>query len=397
MFAPLQTMLKSIFKSGNLTVKDARGNDFAFGDGKGEPVQVHIKDKYTERALFFDASLALGEAYMDKRLTIEQGTIYEFVDLVLNNISSNHIPGLSRYAIKLRKFRRALDQLNNLTLSRKNVTHHYDIDDRIYDLMLDENRQYSCGYFKPGQDNLDIAQRDKMDHICKKLNLKDGQKILDIGSGWGGLALYLAQQAKLDILGITLSENQMNYAQKWAQRKDLHHRVHFELKDYRKLNHLFDRIVSVGMFEHVGIRHFKSYFNQIYRLLAEDGVAMIHTIGRTDGPGATGAFTRKYIFPGGYTPALSEILPAIEQSGLMVADIEIWHTHYAETLKNWRHRFMERRNEAVQIMDDRFCLMWEMYLAGAEAAFRHDNLNVFQLQLVKNRAAIPRVRDYLYQ
>jgi cyclopropane-fatty-acyl-phospholipid synthase len=312
----------------------------------------------------------------------------------MRNIGPGPLPRFAQGLDRVRLLTRRLSQFNPIWRAQRNVAHHYDIDAGIYDLFLDADRQYSCAYFTPGA-GLEEAQLAKKRHIAAKLALEDGHRVLDIGSGWGGLALYLAKVAGADVMGVTLSVEQWRIACERARTEGLSRRVRFELQDYRRVAGRFDRIVSVGMFEHVGVNHYGAYFAAIARLLDERGVAVVHSIGRADPPAATNAFIAKYIFPGGYLPALSEVLPAIERSGLIVADIEILRLHYAETLRAWRDRFLRRRDEAVRLKGEEFARMWEFYLAGCEAAFRYQNLMVFQTQLVKRIDALPIVRDYM--
>ncbi len=290
---------------------------------------------------------------------------------------------------------RWITQFNPASRSKKNVAHHYDLSDTLYDLFLDAGRQYSCAYFAEPDFTLEQAQLAKKNHIASKLLLKEGLKVLDIGCGWGGLAFHLNEVSGAEMTGVTLSEEQLKYAQEKAAKSGLANNVQFRLQDYRAINEKFDRIVSVGMFEHVGAPHYQEYFDKIAELLTDDGVALVHTIGRYDGPGATDPFTRKYIFPGGYSPALSEIVPHIERAGLIMTDIEILRLHYAETLKEWRRRFLANRDKVKEIYDERFCRMWEFYLAGSECAFRFGGHCNFQIQLARSQHAIPLTRDYM--
>jgi cyclopropane-fatty-acyl-phospholipid synthase len=291
---------------------------------------------------------------------------------------------------------RWLRQFNPRPRARRNVEHHYDLDSGLYELFLDSDRQYSCAYFEQGEMSLEEAQAAKKRHLAAKLNLRDGLKVLDIGSGWGGLGLYLAKSAHVDVTGVTLSEEQLKSSQERARAEGLAKAVTFELCDYREVQGQFDRIVSVGMFEHVGVVHYRSFFEKIRELLSPNGVALIHSIGRFDGPASTNPFIDKYIFPGGYIPALSEVLPEVEHAGLLVADVEILRLHYAMTLRHWRQRFRASWHTAVELYGERFCRMWEFYLAGSETGFRYQNLMVFQLQLTKDQAALPLTRDYFH-
>lgn len=395
MFYPLHALFGLLVQTGDLRVTDARGTAYRFGDGTGTPISLKIKDRRTERAIAIDPALALGEAYMSGRAEITEGSIYDLLALALRSCRVSRQPLALRLATHARYAFRHLAPHNSLSRARRNVVRHYDIDDRIYRLFLDSDWQYSCAYFDSPDADLETAQRAKQRHIAAKLALKPGQTVLDIGSGWGGLALYLARTAGTKVTGITLSDNQLAAARRRAADSGLDDLVHFELRDYRKLNRPFDRIVSVGMLEHVGVADFDDYFHQIERLLSEDGVALIHAIGRIDGPGATNPFIAKYIFPGGYFPALSEVLPAIERSGLIVTDIELLRLHYANTLRAWRKRFVANRDEVIRLKGEDFFRMWEFYLAGSEAAFRYDQLFVFQIQLSKNIDTLPLTRDYM--
>ena len=332
---------------------------------------------------------------MDGALRVEGGTIYDLLNLCLANLGCGGGHWIQRAHALGRRVARRLMQHNSVAVARKNVAHHYDLSDALYELFLDADRQYSCGYFISSDDTLERAQEQKKRHIAAKLLLRSGQRVLDIGSGWGGLALYLARIADLDVTGVTLSTEQHAYAQRRASEIGADDRVRFLLKDYRQQDGQYGRIVSVGMFEHVGVGHYREYFEKIRDLLEHDGVALIHTIGSAGGPGAANDWINKYIFPGGYVPALSEIIPVVERAGLYVTDIEVLRLHYAETLKAWRHRFMAGRQTVAALYDERFCRMWEFYLASCEAAFRHTGLVVFQIQLSKCIDAVPLIRGYI--
>ena len=398
MYAPLLKVLERIIRQGDLKVIDPNGKAYRFGDGMAPAVTIRIKDHATERAIVFDPQLAVPEAYMHGTLTVEEGgRIYEFFELVLRNSHVEEFPAWTRVFDAFRYLTRRFQQFNPAGRSRRNVAHHYDLDGALYDLFLDKDRQYSCAYFEPGNTDLEEAQLAKKRHIAAKMALRPGQKVLDIGSGWGGLGLYLAKAGNCDVTGVTLSEEQLSVARARVAEAKLERPVRFKLQDYRRLEGQFDRIVSVGMFEHVGVNHYGAYFRKVRDLLNDDGVAVIHSIGRTDRPTATNAFIAKYIFPGGYIPALSEVMPAIEKSGLHVTDIEILRLHYAETLKQWRARFLANWKPASERMGDPFCRMWECYLAGSEVAFRHQNMMVFQIQLSKNFNTLPLTRDYIVE
>ena len=394
MYKPLHVILTRIVRTGHLIVVGADGRTEEFGDRSGPEIRIRLIDHATERAIAFDPTLALGEAFMEGRLAMLEGSIYDFIALLMQRLAERPLPYWARSFDAARYSARRMLQFNPVSRARRNARYHYDIDASIYDLFLDSDKQYSCAYFTPGAD-LETAQLAKKRHIAAKLAIQPGQRVLDIGSGWGGLGLYLARHAGADVTGITLSGEQLRVARTRAEETGQTERARFELEDYRRVRGRFDRIVSVGMFEHVGINHFRRYFRRIHDLLADDGVALIHSIGRSDGPGYTNPFIAKYIFPGGYYPALSEVLPAVERTGLIVADVEVLRLHYAETLKAWRQRFLANRATAAAIKGEEFCRMWEFYLAGSEAAFRFQQLIVFQLQLIKRIDALPITREYM--
>ena len=396
MFAPLKFIFDYVVETGNLTVVDHSGTVHTFGDGSGPAVAVRIGDRRLEYGLALNPSLALGEAYMHGRFVVETGTIYDFLEIMLGNAEARPFPQWMSLLDIPRRFGKRLQQFNSLARARTNVAHHYNVDRAIYDLFLDRDKQYSCAYFV-GECGLDEAQLYKKRHLAAKLALSRGQRILDIGSGWGGLALYLAHAAEADVTGITLSEEQLKVAQQRAFKSGLARTVRYEALDYRRIEGQFDRIVSVGMFEHVGVGYYDVFFRKIFELLSDDGVALVHSIGRFDVPAPTNAFIAKYIFPGGYIPALSEVLPAIERSGLLVTDVEILRLHYAQTLRHWRQRFRSNWSAAEALLGVEFCRMWEFYLAASEAAFRYQNLMVFQIQLTKRQGALPLTRDYITQ
>jgi cyclopropane-fatty-acyl-phospholipid synthase len=396
MFRPLRYILERTVTAGHLKLVDADGRAYGFGDHNGSPVVARITDRRTEWQLTSNPPLAVGEAYMDGRLVFEQGTIYDLLELLLSNVARARWPLWLKVADRIRFVTRRLQHYNPVGRAKRNVAHHYDIDGSLYDLFLDSDRQYSCAYFEQDGMSLEAAQAAKKRHLAAKLDLRDGQRVLDIGSGWGGLALYLAKTAHVDVTGITLSEEQLKVAQERARAMGLARAVKFELCDYRNLDGRFDRVVSVGMFEHVGTAHYRAFFERVGELLTDDGVALVHSIGRFDGPSATNPFIAKYIFPGGYIPALSEVLPAVEREGLLVTDVEILRLHYAMTLRHWRQRFRSEWSIAVTRFGERFCRMWEYYLAMCEVGFRYQNLMVFQLQLVKDQSVLPLTRDYMH-
>jgi cyclopropane-fatty-acyl-phospholipid synthase len=390
-----QEFLHRIVRSGTLTIVDAAGRARSFGPG-GEPaVRIRLRDRVTPWRLWWHPQLALGECYMDGSLVIEEGTLDDLLRMCASDEAALERGLVARARRALGSLARFVQQYNPIPRAQKNVAHHYDLSRRLYELFLDQDLQYSCAYFRHGGESLERAQQLKKAHIAAKLLLKPGMRVLDIGCGFGGLALYLAQAARVEVTGLTLSREQAEVARARAAAARLGHSVKTELKDYRQAAGTFDRIVSVGMFEHVGVAHYDTFFTKVRELLAPDGVALIHAIGRTDVPGTTNAWIRKYIFPGGYCPALSETLAAVERSGLWVTDIEILRLHYAETLRNWSERFRAHRAEIAALYDERFCRMWEFYLAVSEHAFRYGTHYVFQLQLARRRDAVPLTRDYL--
>lgn len=392
----LERLLRGAFKRGELTVVDAKGRTRRYGDAASGPcVTVRFHDRALHTRLPLNPRLALGEAYMDGTLTVEGGSIYDLLDLVGQNVTRRPMNTWDWWALQGRRLRRGMQQANPLGKAQKHVAHHYDLSGALYDLFLDADRQYSCGYFSEPGMTLDEAQQAKLRHIASKLCLEPGQKVLDIGSGWGGLGLYLAGAEDVEVTGVTLSAEQHGLSQQRAREAGLADRVGFHLRDYRKEAGTYDRIVSVGMFEHVGAPHYQEFFNTLSSLLRDDGVALLHTIARRGMPGTTNSWLRKYIFPGGYIPSLSEVLPCIERAGLWVTDIEVLRLHYAETLRHWRERFMAKREQAVALYDERFCRMWEYYLASSEMGFRRLGEMVAQIQLTKAIDAAPVTRDYM--
>lgn len=391
----LERMLGPIIQTGHLTLTTPNGQRFSVGDGSGTPVSIRITTAKAQRDILLDPDLTLGEAYTDGSLQIEKGTLADLLALIMAQDHYAKRPMWAWLLIASRYFQRRLQQFNRRNRSRRNVAHHYDLDGRLYDLFLDADRQYSCGYFETRDQSLEDAQFAKKRHIASKLLIRPGTEILDIGSGWGGLALYLAEVCGAQATGITLSEEQLALSHLRAAQKGLGGQAKFILQDYRDVKGPFDRIVSVGMFEHVGVGHYDAFFQKCADLLADDGVMLLHSIGRSDQPGFTNPWIAKYIFPGGYIPSLSEVLPAIERAGLLVTDIEILRLHYAETLKAWRERFLERREEFAQIYDERFARLWEFYLVASEMAFRHQAMMVFQIQVTKRQGVVPITRDYI--
>ena len=380
---------------GTLTMITAGGRRQTFGDG-GEPrVTIRFKDAAAQMALCLHPELKLGELFTDGRLLIEEGTVYGLLQLVLQE-TRGELGELPFH--RLRKIRNWMQRRseNDAASSKRNVAHHYDLDGRLYALFLDSDRQYSCAYFDQPDATLEEAQMAKKRHIAAKLMVDPGQCVLDIGSGWGGLGLYLSRVAGAgSVKGVTLSQEQLEVSRKRAATAGLSDRLRFELEDYRATRGSFDRIVSVGMFEHVGVPLYDTYFQTCRRLLKEDGVMLLHTIGRSGTPYPTNPWIARYIFPGGHLPILSEIMPSIERAGLVVTDIEVLRLHYALTLKAWRERFMAHRDEVLKLYDERFCRMWECYLAMSESAFRFQDAVVFQIQLARRNDTVPMTRDYI--
>ncbi len=387
----LAKLLNRAIRKGTLNVIDAGGKTHCFVGTPSPEVTVRLYNRALEYRLYINPDLAMGEAYMDGTLTIEQGSLRAFFQIVADAETSAGADPLYRLRDRLWRATRGWQQRNAQARSRRNVAHHYDLPDALYDMFLDRDKQYSCGYFEHPDDDLETAQAAKKRHLATKLLLTPGQRVLDIGSGWGGLAQYLADAAGVKVTGLTLSQAQ------WAQsveRAGTNPDLQFHMRDYREETGTYDRIVSVGMFEHVGIGNYERFFETVRDLLSDDGIAVIHTIGRQSGPGSTSPWIRKYIFPGGYSPALSEIMAALEKAGLWLADVEALRLHYAYTLRAWQKRFARRRGQIAAMMDERFCRMWEYYLAASEAAFLYGDHLVFQLQLSKTRDAVPMTRGY---
>jgi cyclopropane-fatty-acyl-phospholipid synthase len=390
----LQSFLRNAVREGALAIRLPGGTTLSLGDGSGPPVTVCIPSRRWLARIAADPSLAVGEAYTDGGLIVEQGDIYDFTDIIGRNAKYRPFrrPGaLERWWLDRRL------QANQRAAARRNAAHHYDLSVDFYRRFLDADMQYSCAYFAQPGLSLEDAQLAKKRHIAAKLLLQPNSKVLDIGCGWGGLALTLAKEAGAEVHGITLSTEQLATAQARAEAAGLAGRTRFSLTDYRDVEGAYERIVSVGMFEHVGRPNFQAYFDRVAQLLTDDGVALIHSIGRCEGPSFTQAWIAKYIFPGGYIPAMSEVLACVERAGLVVADVEILRLHYAETLRAWRQRFTAQRAQIAAIYDERFCRMWEFYLCLSEIAFRHRGHMVFQLQLAKKVDAVPLTRDYVGQ
>jgi cyclopropane-fatty-acyl-phospholipid synthase len=391
----LQKALASFIHLGTLRVVASGGYVFTAGDGSGKHLTIRFTSTEAQLGVLLDPDLKFGEAYMNGTLVVEEGSIEDVLALALSQDRSGRPPRWARPQWLLRYLARRLKQFNSRTRAQKNVAHHYDLDGRLYSMFLDADRQYSCAYFESSHQSLDDAQLAKKRHLAAKLLIKPGMDVLDIGSGWGGLACYLAEICKAQVEGVTLSKEQLGFSRARAEEAGLGGNVQFHLMDYRDIDRSYDRIVSVGMFEHVGVGFYDEYFRKCAAMLQDDGVFLLHSIGRSDGPGITNPWLAKYIFPGGYIPALSEVLPAIERAGLLVTDIEILRLHYAETLKAWRERFMARREEAERLYDERFCRMWELYLASSEMAFREEGMMVFQIQMTRRQGVVPVTRDYI--
>ena len=391
----LRYFLKQFIRRGAMKFTTASGAEFSCGDGTGQAVAVRFLTADAERRILINPELGLGEVYMDGTFVVEEGSIADALAILLDQ--PEIVPRWARLQWWLRYFIRHARQFNPRGRSKNNVAHHYDLDGRLYSLFLDADKQYSCAYFETPDATLDDAQLAKKRHLAAKLLIGRGDRVLDIGSGWGGLGLYLAEMTEANVTGVTLSTEQLQVANARAAEKNLTSSAKFFLEDYRDISGPFDRIASVGMFEHVGVDFYETYFRRCAELLTDDGVMVLHSIGRSNGPDVTSPWISKYIFPGGYIPALSEVLPAIERAGLLVCDIEILRLHYAETLKAWRERFMARREEAVQLYDERFARMWEFYLAASEMSFRKQDLMNFQIQLAKRQGVVPTTRDYITQ
>ena len=391
------SLVKHAIQTGAVRVIDAAGNERVYGDGSPPACTVRLKKAGLNYSLALNPTLHVPEAYMNGDLVIEDGTLHDFIELAARNYGHVENFPLANTLRRIGIGSRKIKQYNPIGVAQRNVAHHYDLSDELYDRFLDRDRQYSCAYFLDPEDDIDTAQANKRRHLASKLLLdKPGLRVLDIGSGWGGLGLYIAGLGDADVTGVTLSTEQHRVANERARAAGLDGRVRFELRDYRTLESRFDRIVSVGMFEHVGRRNFAEFFEKLRDLLTDDGVALLHSIGRFDPPAPINPFISKYIFPGTDIPALSEITPIVERTGLLCTDVEILRLHYAETLRRWREAFSARREEVAEIYDERFCRMWEFYLTICEMGFRYDNQMVFQMQLTKSLDAVPITRDYMF-
>ena len=393
----LARFLNNIFKNDGFILIDANLKKYIIGSPqKKNPIILKILNKKLHYKLLFRPDLYLGEAYSDGDIIIENGTLTEFLDLALMNIGREEINFFSRLINRLSGSYRYLTNFNFIKKSKMNVSHHYDLSDDLYDLFLDKKRQYSCGYFKNQNESLEDAQNNKIQHIIKKLNIESNQKVLDIGCGWGSLSIDIAKSINCEVTGITLSQNQLDYCLKKAKELNLENQVTFKLMDYRELDEKFDRIVSVGMFEHVGRKFYKKFFKQLENLLSDSGISLIHTIGSVNPPRDPHPWITKYIFPGGYTPSLSEVTTPIEKAGLVVSDIEVLKLHYSHTLRHWKENCIKNKEQIVKMFDERFFRMWEFYLAGCEIAFKWGDQVVYQFQLTKSYTSTPITRDYIY-
>lgn len=398
MAAALDLILQGLVKQGSLLVRWPGGRETAYGGAPGPRAVMALTTRKAVRRLIFNPALAFGECYMDGSLVPLEGGIYDLLHVMMLNLAQGGRHPVMEILGRWEHLWRRLAQYNPAHVSKENVAHHYDLNGRLYSLFLDRDRQYSCAYFPTGTETLEEAQIAKKRHIAAKLKLdRPGLRVLDIGSGWGGLALTLAREYGAIVTGITLSEEQFAESRARVVAEGLQDRVQFQMRDYRAVTEQYDRVVSVGMFEHVGIGHYNEFFRQLRRCLTPDGVALIHTIGRLDGPGTTNEWIRKYIFPGGYSPALSEVMPAVERSGLITTDVEVLRLHYAETLRHWRRRFAASRDVIASLYDETFCRMFEFYLAGSELSFRCSGHVNFQIQLTRELGVLPLARDYMVQ
>lgn len=389
--------LRPLMKQGTLTIIDHDESHHVVGNGSTPHVTVRFKDPKLGTKLFLNPALHAGEGYMNGTLVVENSDLFGLLSLIMSNLAGFHGHWLARSMKSVERLTSLVRTYNPIGRARRNVAHHYDLSTELYRTFLDAEMQYSMAYFRSPDDTLEEAQLQKMAHIATKLRLEPGQSVLDIGCGWGGLALYLHRTFGVQVIGISLSERQIEVAQARAAAAGASGAVTFRLQDYRHVRETFDRVVSVGMFEHVGLPHYRKFFEVVRDRLKPDGIALLHTIGRTDGPGATDSWTSKYIFPGGYSPALSEIVPHIERTGLIMTDVEILRLHYASTLREWRNRFMAHRADIEKLYDARFCRMWEFFLSSAEAAFHYGAHVNFHIQMSRNLTGVPLTRDYMYR
>jgi len=387
-------VLKSIVRTGSLRLVDGAGRSHQFGDGTPPHCTVRLASRRLDYTLALNPELSIGEAFVDGGLVIEEGSLYDFLEIAARNYGNLKQTAWISF---LSRLMRGVKQHNPIGRAQRNVAHHYDLSGQLYDLFLDKDRQYSCAYYMTPDDSLETAQENKKRHIAAKMMLdRPGLKVLDIGSGWGGMGLYLAEVAQADVTGVTLSTEQHQVSEARAAAAGRSDRVRFHLRDYREEKGRYDRIVSVGMFEHVGKKNYDEFFARLRDLLDDDGVALLHSIGYSDEPAPINPFIRKYIFPGADLPALSEVFAAVERSGLIVTDVEILRLHYAETLRHWRERFMANRAQVAALYDERFCRMWEYYLVLCEIGFRFRSNMVFQMQIAKRNDTVPLTRDPMF-
>ena len=398
----LARILSRIYKEGGIILVDAKGQKYICGNPNHQkPITLKLLQENLKWKLIVDPEIAFPEAYMRNEIIIENASLKEFLMLLVKNLGRQEVSSVSFISKKIFQFYRYFSNFNLPGKARKNVEHHYDIGgergEKLYDIFLDKNhRLYSCAYWKNDTKTLEEAQQNKIDHIAKKLDIKKGQKILEVGCGWGGMAFEISKKYDCEIIGISLSKNQINYCRNKAKELGLDNQVKFELLDYREISGQFDRIYSVGMFEHVGKKFYNTFFKSMNKSLKEDGIFLLHTIGVVDKPTPPNKFINKYIFPGGVCPSFSQIIEPIEKTGLIVADTETLIRHYDKTLENWLKRFLDKKNLIKDLFDERFVKMWEFYLASCAAAFRYRDLVVFQLQIVKNFQSAHRTRDYIY-
>ena len=392
----LFSVLKKLNFDGTLEIIDSNDKTHKFGNSNPH-VSIRLKNKSIERKLFLNPNLHIGEAYMNEELVVEKGTIEDFLNLITNCyddfISNNKFYKFYEY---LSSIFMPFQQINQLVNSKKNVAHHYDINEDLYKLFLDQDMQYSCAYFHNPNMSLDQAQKDKKQHIIKKLQITENMDVLDIGCGWGGMAIEIAKSTGAKVKGITLSENQFKTASERAQKEGLADKVSFALQDYRNETEKYDRIVSVGMFEHVGVKYFKTYLSKANDILKENGVFLLHTIGQRGKPTATSPWIRKYIFPGGYIPSLSEVMNATQKLNINVTDVEVLRLHYAHTLSKWYQNVIENKDKIIKMFDQRFFRMWEFYLLASKYSFVNMGNVVFQIQIAKNINNLPLTRNYIY-
>ena len=393
----LVKFLNKLFKKGGFILEDAYGKEHVVGSPNlQKSIKLKIHDKKLHYKLLLYPDLYLGEAYTDGSITIEGGSLSDFLDMALENLGRQETNIFGKIFNKLTGSYRYLTNFNFIKKSKMNVAHHYDISDELYSLFLGPSRQYSCAYFNDENETLEQAQQNKINHIIKKLHIRPNQKVLDIGAGWLHLAIEIAKKCRCQVTGITLSENQFKYGKQKIKELNLGNQVEIKMMDYRQVKEKYDRIVSVGMFEHVGRKFYKSFFNTVFKTLNENGIALLHTIGSVNPPRDPHPWMTRYIFPGGYTPSLSEVAGPIEKSGLIVSDIEVLRIHYAHTLKHWKERFVNNKDKVLKMFDEKFFRMFEFYLSSCEMAFKHGDQVVYQLQLTKTLNAAPSTRDYIY-